>query len=211
MLKRLSFLLIAALSIPSSLNAEEYLCTPKFEGGSEKKILLRRITGFSHLKDFHKGKIDNFNKSDLLIKRDYFLREDWAKSPEGDSILINKIELKIIEEDPYDLVLGEWVYDQSKRGLARREGGYQITVIKKFGDFKYGWKGKQPVKYDTIHYFTGTIPDPFFYDDHLQFPQQKGLCILKDKFSKKDLSSISNETKLALLSFQVNKLEGGFE
>ncbi len=204
MLKRLSLFLIAALAIPSALTAEEYLCTPKFEEGNERKILFRRSTGFSYLKDLYKGNLDNVNRPDqLLIKRDYFIREDWSKSSEGNSVLINEIDLKIIKEDPYGLILGKWVDDQ-------REKGFQITVIEKFGDFR--WKrGKLPIEYDHIQYFTGTIPNPKNYDDHLKFSQQKGLCKLKDKYSERDLSLGFKEYKLGLLSFQIDQLNGGYK
>ena len=192
MLKQLVSVFISALVIPSTLNAEEYLCTPKFNKGTETKILFRRITGFSYLKDFYKDTIDNLNLPEpLLVKRDYFRREDWSKSLEGNPIKINEIDLRIIKEDPYDLVLGQWVDNQE-------DEGYQLTVIDKYGDFR--WKrGKLPFEYEHILFFTGTIPNPKDYEENLQFSQQKGYCKLKDKYSERDLS----------LSFQINNLKGG--
>jgi len=201
MLIRLSFLLIAALTIPSALNAEEYLCTPKIWEEGNKKSLFIRISDFTELENVYQGKLDIYGGSAkrLLAKRDYFRRQDWSKSLDGKLTLINEIDLKIIEENPYDLVLGKWI-DET------RVEGYQFTVIEKFGDFRF--KSKLPVEYDHIQYFSGTIPNPNNHNKSLEFPQQKGLCKLRNKYSESDLFSINNLIKEEIFLSKSFILEG---
>ena len=187
-MKRLRLPLLVALSLPTAVNAEEYLCTPKLWEEGNNKSLFIRITDFTELENVYQGKLDIYGGSAkrLLAKRDYFRRQDWSKSLDGKLTLINEIDLKIIEENPYHLVLGKWIDDTVVEG-------YQFAVIEKFGDFRF--KSKLPVEYDHIQYFSGTIPNPNNHNKSLKFPQQKGLCKLRNKYSESDLFSINNLIK----------------